>query len=346
MIQLKEVAARAGVSISTVSRALNGTASQNRISAACQARIRKACDDLGYRPNFLGRALRSGQSHTIAGALFLEAEVGWSSLFWSQALTGMATAAFRSGRHLTMVGMLSGETLVEGALSCLQERRADGLAVGAFLISREDLRKLEKSHYPVVLMGPDHTSSLPQVRIDEGQGVELALEHLWKLGHRRVLWINHGTVDSPSARTRLRALRKRCSRGYMQGRVLTLSASDRSNKIDEDLLAGEVIGRKPCTAILCYRESLAIAVLAMLKRLGRRVPEDISLVGFDNIHSVATDPPLTSVDLNLHELGARAVELLVRMIEEPNARRSMKGLQIKVPCTLVPRTSSSIARAV
>ncbi len=82
-------------------------------------------------------------------------------------------------------------------------------------------------------------------------------------------------------------------------------------------------------------------MLAVLPRLGRRVPGDISLLGFDNIHSVATNPPLTSIDLNLYELGSRAVELLVRMIDDPNARRSMKGLQIKVPCKLVRRASSS-----
>ena len=328
-----DVARLAGVSPGTVSKALNGRGS---ISPETVRRVQEAADRLGYQPNALARGLLTGRSCTVG--LITTDSFGRFSI---PILQGAEDALGPGSVSVLLCDSRDDRIREQHYLRILLERRVDGIIVTG---RRQDPREPIGAglSVPVVYAmtqstSPDDLSLVP----DDLQGGELATRHLLSTGRTR---IGHITGPTRFVASRLRA----------QGAQDTLAAAGL------ELAGGSVLygewteewGRQAADMLLraapgvdgifCGNDQIARGVADALREAGRQVPDEIAIVGFDNWEIIATAsrPPLTTVDMNLRELGNAAAERLLAAIEG----KFTPGVE-RLPCSLVLRASSR-ARAI
>jgi LacI family transcriptional regulator len=303
-VTIRDVAERAGVSVATVSKVIND---RYGVAADTHAKVSAVIAELGYEASIVAQSLRNHRTNVI-GILVADIEP-----FSAELLKGAANAMAGTGFELVVysAGGRAGDRV--GWEQRYLSRLSGTLIDGAMLVTPTvvDVRL----GAPVVAVDP-HTgpSSMPTVDSDNLRGAALAIEHLLALGHRRIAMVT-GRPDLESS-----ALRER---GYREA----LAAAGVA--IDEDLLqAGDyqaaastraarrlLEAPDPPTAIFAANDTSAIATIVVAQELGLRVPEDLSVIGFDNLpESMLCTPPLTTVEQRIHEMGARAMEMLVRLI--------------------------------
>jgi LacI family transcriptional regulator len=327
-VTITDVARLAGVSPGTASKALNG---RGGISADTVERVRQAAERLGYQPNALARGLLTGRSFTVG--LITTDSFGRFSIPVMQG----AEDALGPGRISVFLCDSRDDRIREQHyLRTLLERRVDGIIVAG---RRQDLREPIGQNLPVpVVYAMTHSSDPADLSLlpDDEDGGAMAMRHLLSTGRTNI-----GHVTGP--------VRFRCSVLRAKGAMDTLAAAGLELAGGEPLhgewteewgrQAADVLLRSNpgLDAIFCGNDQIARGVADTVREAGLRVPEDVALVGFDNweVIAAATRPPLTTVDMNLCELGRAAGANLLAAIE---GRRS-EGLRL-LPCTLVLRESS------
>lgn len=303
--RLADVAAAAGVSVPTVSRVLNGT---KYVAPELAERVRAAVDTLGYRPNTAARSMRSGKRTLVSVLAGATANYGYA-----RTLQGIETAARHAGMSVTI-------TMVESA-SDEDVRRATDLALSqptaGAIVLEFDAAGISAGHalpagLPVVVAGGGnrHSGPHPAALIDERSAARQATEYLLRLGHRTVHHIAGPAEGKTSGRT--------------QGWRAALTAADLTPpevmRATWDAASGyqwgeRIAGRDDVTAVLCGNDEIAIGLMRALTDRNVRVPEDISVIGFDDQPLVAMwQPSLTTIDQDFEDLGARAFELLQSLI--------------------------------
>jgi DNA-binding LacI/PurR family transcriptional regulator len=270
-------------------------------------KVLQAIEQLGYRPNAAARALRKGRFGTIG---FVGHRVNRAG--GSRTVSAIVDAARERGYAVTLVDLPGREEHeLTPALVALGSQAVDGLIVGTI----DDASNLELAlppHVPTVMFDNRYQGNLASLYVDDATGVKAAVEHLLSLGHQTVHHIS-GPVDSFAAHAR---------RAAWQAALLA-AGRDVPAVVEGDwspeagYKAGRLLARNPdVTAILCASDNTAIGALRALTELGRSVPGDISIVGFDGMEIVAyLSPPLTTVFKDYNEVGRRLVELLVQQIE-------------------------------
>ncbi len=325
---ISDVARLAGVSPGTVSKALNG---RGALSLSTVQRIQQAAEQLGYQPNALARGLLTGRSFTVG--LITTDSFGRFSIPVMQG----AEDALGPGR-ISVFLCDSRDDLIreQHYLSTLLERRVDGIIVTG---RRQDPREPIGSDIPVPVVYAMTSSTNPgdlSLVPDDAEGGAIAVRHLLSTGRTR---IGHVTGPMSFAASRLRA----------QGAEQTLAAAglelaaggamygEWTEEWGRQATDGLLRAAPDLDAIFCGNDQIARGVADMVREAGKRVPEDIALVGFDNweVIAAACRPPLTTVDMNLRELGRTAGEELLSAIEG----RPSSGLR-RLPCSLVLRESS------
>jgi LacI family transcriptional regulator len=305
---IKDVARLAGVSVGTVSNVLNRPGS---VSPVLRERVEGAIDELGFVRNESARQLRAGVSRTIA-AVVLDV----ANPFFTDVLAGAELAA-EGGDALVVVCNSGGDPGRESRhLARLAEQRVMGVLLTPVLDELNPLAcRLQDSGTPVVLL--DRVSlqaQLPSVAVDDLRGGTLVGEHLVDRGHRDVVFLG-GPLGLRQVRERIEGVR--AARGGAL-RVETVESAGMSVRAGAQtaasVLAGlgsrPVVGRP--TALFCANDLLALGALNECLRRGVRVPEDLALVGYDDIEFASTAPvPLTSVRQPREQLGRMAVELLM-----------------------------------
>lgn len=351
-VSIADVAREAGTSPGTVSKVLNDGPESDRISEDCRRRVLKACDSLGYVRNHAARSLRTGRSFAIGGLLSSprsgsRRERGAEDIqFYAPFQAGMLEAATRHGLQLIALAGNEEASPAEVAVSQLRRGRIDGLVVHSVQWRRAApvVRELWPE-WPVVVAPAPAGLDIPHVGVDALAGVVEGLEHLHTLGHRAIAWAGPEEPETGS----YPALRQEKYAEWMADRGLkaTILHADvpedaarypvgsRAMALAEPLAEG--ISKASPTGVLTYNDEWAMGVYAACARLGLRVPVDLSVVGFDDVHAAAAMPPLTTLSLGLYRVGERAVERLVRMVEgkpdDPDAHH--------VPARLVVRDSTA-----
>ncbi|GAA3753654.1 LacI family DNA-binding transcriptional regulator [Salinactinospora qingdaonensis] len=300
---LGDVAQLAGVSSATASKALN---SRGEVAPATRRRVLKAAEELAFQPNALARGLTSGRTRMIG---LITDELG--GRFAIPILLGVENALGNEQMSVLLCDARGDAIRRRHYISTLVARQVDGLII---LGDRNDIRPSLTSEIPVPVAyvygesdAPDDLSFLAD---DEG-GARLAGEHLVSLGRRRVGHIT-GEQTYRAARDRasgLQAILEEQGLPLAGGAPLYGDWSQRWGRQAASIL----LGRAPdVDAIFCGSDQIATGVVEGLRDLGRRVPEDVAIVGYDNWEVFAAEcrPPLTTVDLNLQQLGATAVEHL------------------------------------
>jgi DNA-binding LacI/PurR family transcriptional regulator len=301
---MADVARRAGVSVMTVSRVMNGS---EAVRPATRRRVEKAVEALGYQANAAARVLAGGRSRTL-GVIGVESE----QFGPSHMLFGIEDAARRAGHQLTFVTMGHGEDDVPSMVRRLQSSHVDGIIVVAPVRPVVDAVARTEGGLPLVVVGGDPAMGVPTVTIDQTEGARLATQHLLDLGHETVHHVR-GPRDWIDANGRDRGWRDALGRsGARTPRPVTGDWGARSG-----YAAGTRLARNPdVTAVFSANDQMAIGAVRALHDAGRRVPRDVSVVGFDDIPEAAyLVPALTTIRQDLGEVGRRGIELLLGLMD-------------------------------
>lgn len=311
-VRLADVAARAGVGASIVSRVLNEDPTVS-IRDETRERILRAARELDYRPHFLGRALRSARSTTLALIVpNLTFPVN------AAILRGAERAAAAAGYALVVC---DADDFLEGgdaSKRLLLGGRVDGLLIASGESTDPSgrlFRELRDARTPLVVVNRRIRGLRPYVCLDDAHGMEVAVEHLVRLGHRRIAHIT-GPADADTAQRRLRGFRRGMRAAGLSVPAKTIAGASVEERDGYEAMLGLLAIEPRPTAVAVWSLSAAVGALAAARQSGARVPEELSIVAFhDAPIAEYLEPPLTTVRMPLYELSETAVRVLLDLIE-------------------------------
>lgn len=330
-VTLTDVARRAGVSVATASKALNA---RDEVAPETRRRVLQAADELSFQPNVLARGLISGRTRTIG--LLTDELAGRFSI---PILLGVENALGSEQMSVLLCDARGDAIRRRHYIRTLLARQVDGFII---LGDSNDVRPSLTGDIPVPVVYVYGESDDPNdlsLLADDADGARLATEHLVSLGRRNIAHVT-GPETYRAARDRVASLRKvldGAGLSLVGGEPLYGEWSQRWGRHAARMLLSSY---PEIDAIFCGNDQIATGVANTLRDLGRRVPDDVSIVGYDNWHEFASDcqPPLTTVDLNLQQLGETAVKHLFAALDgQPTS-----GV-IRQPCRLVVRDSTGPA---
>lgn len=326
-VSMADVAAHAGVSSQTVSRVSNDS---SKVSEPTRDKVLQSMRDLGYRPNSAARALKRGHFRTLGIITFTMTTYGNV-----RTIDAIAQAAAGAGYATTLLPVrVPTQRSVHRAFGRLEELAVDAVIVIMETNLRDSDHLILPPGMPVVVVDADHGAGTYGVDADQVAGARKVTEHLLGLGHATV-WHIAGPQASHAARRREEAWRA----------SLELAGRPAPPAIRGDWTArsGYEAGLQlpagaECTAVFCANDQMALGLYRALRQNGRRVPQDVSVVGFDNIEdSDSFDPPLTTIDQDFEELGRECVEEVMEQLRDP----TMPSRRPVVRTRLVVRDSTA-----
>jgi len=297
------VAEKAGVSVNTASRAINN---KSDINEETKKKVLKIAQELGYVRNATAVALRTRKTRTI-GVVIADNR----NPFYAEVLNGMEAAAREKNYHIILANTQRDYKKEEEAINLLLTKRVDGLLITPVQDRDDDIKNLIDANIPFVIVGRDFENiEVDAVYNDEVKGGFLATEYLINKGHKRIALVDGFLYKSP-ARGRLEGYKKALKKyGIpLDGDLLSVGDIDVKDGYErtKQLLEKEL----NFTAIFAYNDMMAFGAMQAIKEKGLRIPEDIGLVGYDDIpFSSLISPALTTIRLQKQDLGVESVKLL------------------------------------
>ncbi len=324
------VAERAGVSIASVSRVLNGLPASPQLTA----KVREAADALGYVPDATARSLKVGRTDQIS---FAVADVG--NPVYVAMMHEVSRVVSKAGYRLVLSSTGNDPQDQIDLLSSLNRGFVDGLLLSPLRVTEPLVDALRASRLPIVIIGSLPAGvELDNVRADSVAGIGLAVEHLVGQGRKRIAFVN-GPVDTVPGAARLSGYLTAIERfGLSTSADVQVAASDFTYKAGRKA-AAKLLRQSTPDAIVCANDLLAVATLKELTSRGVRVPEDVAVVGMDDTDAAElANPSITSVDLGSGKRAKAAAKLLLRRLANPDA--AVK--QVVIEPTLSVRESSVV----
>jgi DNA-binding LacI/PurR family transcriptional regulator len=330
----EDVAKRAKVSRALVSLVMRGSAN---VSEQRRRRVLRAAEELGYRPNAYARSLASKRLHTI-GVLINDV----TNPYFGGVYSSLAAAAEEAGFDLLVAPGTRSAAKEAALVHTLLEHRVAGLALLSPLMPTRELRSLTDS-WPTVLIGRDASiAGVDVVTTDEHQAARLVLDHLIGLGHRDIVHVTGGTNRPAQDR----------AKGYRSAmRELGLEPREVAGAFSDE--AGQEAARKILraarlpTAVVAANDLIAVGAMGVFESHGLRVPDDISVVGYDDSQIARLDlVQLTSVCQGVDDFGSAAIRLLLDRIDDLNTPRVVERIEttlVERRTTCPPRSSSDAA---
>ncbi len=330
----KQIAEQAGVSRTTVSFVLNNVPDVN-ISPETRQRVLRAASRLNYYPDATARRLVSGQTHIIALVLHRGPSQTYADAFLPQMMQGISQASRQQGYHVLFYPIDPQED--PGAyVGLARGRHADGLILSGPRLDDTPILELYQEGYPVVLQGHIPGTDLPFVDVDNVKGAKLAVEHLIGLGHRRIGMVTNAPPSYTAVQQRLEGYRQALTQHGIDGEEAWVRYGDFDEGSGERAVGELLDADVELSALFVASDSVAYGVLRALRRRNVRVPQDLALVGFDDIPtSRYVFPSLTTVRLPAFGLGWAAADLLIRLVE----RKDVEERQVMLDTELVVRRS-------
>lgn len=340
---IRDVARESGYSASTVSIVLNNAPLSRYIPEETKGRIHTAARRLGYRPNPLARSLRSQRSNIVGVMVF-----DITDPFCTPILRGLENALYQAN-YLSLLADAHNEPhRFERYLEMLLDRRVEGLIVVAnwLVTDIKLLADLTEKQVPTVIAGRAF-ENISTVSVDNESGAALALEHLYRLGHREIAFLR-GPKALASSGQRWKGIRNFAQSAGLRldaKRIAELPESQDPNSSFEAgaQLTNELLrGGKSFTALLAYDDMTALGALRALKLKGLRVPEDCSVVGFDDVAQASLSvPSLTTVRQPMEAMGSMSVGMVLDAIKAVDQKKQIPVMRSKIPAELVVRESTS-----
>ena len=304
---LATLSAHLGLSAAAISRVLNGVPAAKSIPKTTQDRIFAAAKQFNYRPNVLARSLRRGRS-MIVGVMLPEISEGYATLV----LAGVEQGLLQAGYAFFLISHHHREEVVERSQAMLVERSVDGIiAIDTVLTAHTDLPTITVSC-------PVEQEGITNIVLNHKRAAELAIDHLAGLGHKNIAFIK-GQAFSSDTEPRWQAIRHAAQRAKLTIKpelVAQLEGEAPSNEPGYFAAQRLLASNTKFTALFAFNDVSAIGAVRALREAGLRVPQDVSVVGFDDVQSAAfQNPGLTTVRQPLRTMGMLAAETVVRQID-------------------------------
>lgn len=336
----KDVAELAGVSRTTVSFVLNGVTDM-RISDKTHRRVLDAARRLNYHPDATARRMVSGKTRQIGFVLRQSTEQVFADHFLPQFMRGLSQAASKQDYHI-LYETIPPEDQTGAYARLIRERHVDGLVLSGPRLDDRELLRFQEEGEPIVLAGQLPGSDIPYVDVDNTAGAAVAVRHLLGLGHRRIALITNAPLVYTASTDRLKGYRHALEKGgveFDRSLVRYGGFTPQSGVIAmTDLLTTSPLP----TAVFVASDTVALGALQAIRKVGLRVPEDIALVGFDDIPLAEfVEPSLTTIRLPAHRLGWTAADMLISLLNNASPKQ-----QILLETELVVRESCGAKKAV
>ncbi|NVK54182.1 MAG: LacI family DNA-binding transcriptional regulator [Alteromonadaceae bacterium] len=332
MSNIRAVADLAGVSVATVSRTLQ---QPDLVSPKTRAKVTSAINKLDYKPNLLAVKFRSGKTHNIVVLVPTVANV-----FFARVIRGMQDAAAAEGYALLLVNTMGDDDTEEKYARMVQTSQADGVvqlrAFNPFPEAPSDCDEL----LPMVnacetLDAPN----CPTVSLDNRRAATAMTEHLIALGHSHIAMVK-GPKHSPLTRERMMGFKDALRAANLQYCEELMFAGDFTLHSGYEAADRLLSQNYPISAVFCENDEMALGAICRFKEAGLRVPEDISVSGFDNIaFANYSDPPLTTIAQPAEEFGETAINLLIDVLKG----KTKRAMKVILPFDLVTRKSTGPA---
>jgi LacI family transcriptional regulator len=323
MVTIKDIALHAGVSITTVSHVVNGT---RFVSETARVRVNDAITALKYVPSALARSLKNNRTHTIGMMI-----PNCSNPFFAELIRGIEDTCFAADFNVILCNSDDDANKQRKYIRVLTEKQVDGLIIFSSGGDTELSQLLREIEMPRILLDREvEQVSADLVEVDHEAGAWIATRHLIDLGHKRIACIT-GPLDLAPARQRLNGYRRAIAEAGLpvtpMWEVDGGFTSEMGYSAMQRLL---VLSQKP-SAVFASNDLMAIGAICAATAHGLRVPEDVSVVGFDDIALAAySSPPLTTVVQPKHQLGAMAASFLIERIAHPDRPLRREILQPKL----------------
>jgi len=330
-MDIREIARRAKVSTATVSRAINRVPT---VDPQLAKRVWKVVDELGYYPNTQARALVLGRSR-IFGLIVSEI----TNPFFPEVVQTFENLAVENNYEILLTSTVHDPKRMESSVRRMIERRVDGVAILTFGMEDSLIEHLRYRKVPLVFVdvGPD-VAGIANIRINYLNGIRQAVQHLAALRHTRIAFIS-GPMHLKSAIARRDAFKTSMSEIGLSSELIVTG----DHKMEGGMKAFHELHHlsAPPTAVLCSNDMTAIGVMRQAYEQNVRVPDDLSVVGFDDIHLTEfTIPPLTTVQMSQHELAKIAFQALLNEAEDAHGHERHK---YELTTTLMLRRSTALA---
>src|SRR6266705_7147396 len=308
-VSLKSLAEHLGLSKTAVSFVINRSPAAKSIPQSTQELIRRAARELNYRPNHLARSLRQQRSYTI-GVVVPESSEGYAALVMS----GIEDHLLQEGYFYFVVSHRHRDELIEEYPLLLQQRAVEGLIA-------VDTAITGAAQVPLVAVsGHREVPGVTNIVLDHARAAALAMEHLTKLGHRQMAFIKGQAFSSDTAIRweSVRTATEGLGVTIKDGLVGQLEGESSSPELGYHVTKKLIASGEPFTALFAFNDISAIGAIQALREAGRQIPQDVSVVGFDDSQSAASqNPSLTTVRQPLREMGVLAAETVLERINAP-----------------------------
>ena len=316
-VSIKDVAKKAGVSISTVSKALNDKSS---VSSSTIERIKQTAEDMGYVPNSRARVFATKETKQIVFVADIPKDTAFYNPHIFEIIMGLQHSVSKSGYSLIVESVEKKEAL-EYISSLYKKNMADALVVHASIITKRLESLIVKSNLPHLIIGqPDYQSTLSWIDTDNTLSGAIAIRHLLKKDYYPVAFVG-GKADDMISLHRFEGAERELKQNnlsFEEQYVLSTSST-----IVSGMNAAKKILKmeKPPRSVLCANSVIAFGMMQELRNQKIKVPKDVAVMTFDRYpFSDFTEPRVTSVDMNMYEIGEEAGSILIKNLSHPNLR--------------------------
>ena len=316
-VSIKDVAKKAGVSISTVSKALNDKSS---VSSSTIERIKQTAEDMGYVPNSRARVFATKETKQIVFIADIPKDTAFYNPHVFEIIMGLQHSVSKSGYSLIVESVEKKEAL-EYINNLYKKNMADALVVHASIITKRLESLIVKSNLPHLIIGqPDYQSTLSWIDTDNTLSGAIAIRHLLKKDYYPVAFVG-GKADDMISLHRFEGAERELKQNNLNFEDQYVLSS--SSTIVSGMNAAKKILKmeKPPRSVLCANSVIAFGMMQELRNQKIRVPKDIAVMTFDRYpFSDFTEPRVTSVDMNMYEIGEEAGSILIKNLSHPNLR--------------------------
>lgn len=314
----QDVADLAGVSRTTVSFVIND-AKKHTISPETRQKVLEAIEELGYVPDASARALATQSAKAIGLIMNRNPQYILSDTFLPQIVGGLLSVVNQHQLSL-LVEWVDSEQQVETYQKLIKAKHIDGLILLTPLLDDKGLKELEALEIPAVVMGELEDSNLSSVDIDNRLAAQKAVQHLINLGHRKIACITNAKLSFSSAFQRLAGYKDALAIAGIEYDEALVQEADFDPQSGYDAMDTLLDGEKNFTGVFVASDNVAIGALSAIRNRNLSVPEDLSLIGFDDLPwSKFTTPPLTTIHLPAQQLAQNACFLLLEQIQDKNS---------------------------
>ncbi len=332
-VTLNDIAKKVGVSPSTVSRVINGSAP---ISDEMKKKIYKAMNELNYHPNSLARNLATGSSLTIGLVVDADNETAFANSFFNRSVYAIERVAQKNGYNLLITNDIGKKS--SPVCDLVYGQRVDGLIIPSSGVKDSLLEVLEKENTPWVMLGEATGTGedICWVDMDNCEGSKKAVRHLLERGYKKIVYVADD-IQATFTKRRIAGYQSALKENGISVTEEQVMVCENDLEKLEKMIAVK-IEKEETDAYICSNNILAYRVLQALKDKGKKVPEEIGVITFDNYPMAEyMTPPLTVIDVDTYRLGEMAAELLIRKIKE----KGQINRENLIPTELIIRESTN-----